>query len=139
MTPLHRARIRVRMAVRHRPFWIEMFAGKSLAAWGIYVLLMPIPLGHLRAFALLRHMAHANAWVGGIATGAGIVQVLAVLANLTGARIACTLVGIPLWCFAALVTRHGTTPHPGTVLYAEPIAINLFALAWLIYDVARRR
>ena len=139
MTPLTRARIRVRMAVRHRPFWIEVFAGKALAAWGIYVLLMPRPLGDLPAFALLRHLAYANAWVGGIAAGAGVAQMLFVLANLLWARIACTVVGLPLWCFTALVTHHSATPHPGTVLYAEPIFMNLFALAWLIYDAARRR
>ena len=136
MTPLRRARVRVRMAVGHRPFWLEVFAGGSLAAWGAYVLLMPFPIGQLPFFAILRHVPHANGWVGGVTLAGGCGQAIVVLLNLARSRIAGAITGMLLWAIASRFSGGG--PHPGIVLYASPIAANAYAMVRLIYDLKRR-
>ncbi|NPD67321.1 hypothetical protein HPQ61_11275 [Acetobacteraceae bacterium] len=132
-------RVRIRMSVQHRPFWLEVSAGQALATWGTYVLLMRIPIGHVRAFAALDHLQDANYWVGGIAAVAGLSQVAIVLLNVTLGRILCTAIGMLLWVFAYRVTGHQDAPRPGIVLYAEPVVQNAFAMVWLFYDLTRRR
>ncbi len=139
MTGWRRLGLRASLSARHRPFWVSMFSGAELAAWGLYVLHMRTPLWHATSFRLLRMIPHLNPGVGAVAIGVGLAHCGILLLAVRPLRALGDVACLYSWCVLTILSVGSPTEHPGITLYAMAAAANAFDLAWLIYDWVRRR
>jgi hypothetical protein len=137
MTRLARARLRLRLALQHRPFWIEIQGGAALAAWGIYTLLLPMPLGQAMAWSVVADLRWSTETGGTVATGIGLTWISSALMGGHASRAAAGFLAAVLWVFATRVSSG--EPHPGLMLYAAQAAGALLAVGWHIFDQIRAR
>ena len=139
MTPWRRLRVRGSASLRHRPFWVSVWSGGALVAWGGYVLCMRQPLSHATAFGLLRALPHQNLNVGAMALGIWLLHCLAMPLAYRPLRALGDVACLYAWCALIVIALQGPQQHPGITLYWMAAGASIFDLAWLIYDRVRRR
>ena len=137
MTTWRRLRLRGSTSLRHRPFWLSMWSGAELVAWGCYVLCMREPLSQATSFRVLASVP--NLGIGAWTIGVGLLHCLVLPLACRPLRALGDVACLYAWCALTDIALTGHQEHPGITLYAMAAGASSFDLAWLIYDWVRRR